>query len=382
MRVALNLEQLFQRPPGGIGRYAAELARVLPAVGSPGEVTVLPFVARHARDDVGATMRAAGLDHTAPLVLPFPRRLLYEAWNRYGLVDPADAARSLGTPDVVHAPSVAVPPRRATPLVVTVHDAAPVRFPDTFPRRGRRFHALGFRAAASRADAIVAPTAAAADEIAQYTTIDRDRIRPIHHGVDHRVASDDDVACAREALGIADRPYVCWVGTLEPRKDVGVLVDAFVRVLEHDDVPHRLVLVGPAGWLDASDDAARRAASLGDRVRLVGAVEPDRLRALYRGADVFALPSRHEGFGLPVLEALAQGTAVLASDLPVLREIAGDAARYAPPGAVEAWSAALAALLADDGARAALGVAGIARAAEFTWERCAREHLEVYRSVV
>jgi glycosyltransferase involved in cell wall biosynthesis len=306
-------------------------------------------------------------------------------WNRLGMMDPVGMVGSKGrvrAPDVVHAPSVAVPPRGRVPLVVTVHDAAPLRFPDTYPRRGRRFHAHGFAAAALRADAIVAPTAAAADEVAEFTAIARERIRPIHHGVDHTVATDEEVARTRDELGVGDRPYVCWAGTLEPRKDVGVLVDAFARAVAADDLPHRLVLAGPSGWLAGQAAVAERAAALGDRVLLVGAVEPGQLRALYRGADVFALPSKHEGFGLPVLEALAQGTTVLASDLPVLREVAGDAARFAPVGDVEAWAVSLGSLLGDPDGRERLGVAGVARAATFTWERCAREHLEVYRSVV
>ena len=174
--------------------------------------------------------------------------------------------------------------------------------------------------------------------MAAHTGIARERITPIHHGVDHTLATDAEVAAVRDELGIAERPYVCWVGTLEPRKDVGVLVDAFARLVERDDIPHRLVLVGPDGWLDGAAAAAHRAAGLGERVRFVGSVASDRLRALYRGADLFALPSRHEGFGLPVLEAAAQGTAVLASDLPVLREVAGDAARFAPAGDADAWA--------------------------------------------
>ena len=240
--------------------------------------------------------------------------------------------------DVVHAPSMAVPPRprrrsgERVPLVVTVHDAATLRFPETYPRRGRRFHELGFAATAARADAIVAPTAAAADEVAEYTSIARDRIHPIHHGVDHELARDDEVRATRVLHGLADDPYVVWAGSMEPRKDVGTLVDAFARVVTVNDLPHRLVLVGPAGWLAESDALARRAAPLGDRVVFTGRVGPNEIRALYRGADVFALPSRHEGFGLPVLEAMAQETAVLCSDLPVLREIAGDAATYLSRG--------------------------------------------------
>ncbi len=384
MRVALNLEQCLQRPPGGIGRYAAELARVLPTLGAPGEVVVVPFVARHRPAAVRAVLAERGIAGDA-VVLTWPRPVLYEAWNRLGRLGPLRSRHSLALRDVdvVHAPSVAVPPRGAVPLVVTVHDAAPLRFPETYPRRGRRFHETGFAAAAARADAIVAPSAAAADEVAEFTAIDRDRITPIHHGVDHRRATDDDVARTRAALGLRpDEPYVAWVGTLEPRKDVTTLIAAFGRAVVDRGLPHRLVLVGPPGWLEGADAAARAAAAFGERVLFTGPVPADTLRSVYAGADVFALPSRHEGFGMPVLEAMAQGAAVLASDLPVMHEVGADAVAYAPVGDVSAWAETLGALLDDATARATLGAAGVARAAGFTWEASAAAHLAVYRSVV
>src|SRR5262249_13693416 len=169
MRVALTLEQCFQRPPGGIGRYAAELGRLLPKTEDPVDgapVEVVPFVARHSNREIDAVWSDLDLP-TRPVVLRSPRRALYELWNRWNRADPLgdNGATALHDVDVLHAPSVAVPPRGRAPLVVTVHDAAPLLFPDTYTRLGRRFHELGFAAAAARADAIVAPTAAAADEV-------------------------------------------------------------------------------------------------------------------------------------------------------------------------------------------------------------------------
>lgn len=379
----------MQRPPGGIGRYAAELARLLPDVGvadgpaGRGEFEVVGFVARHPRRGIDAAMRSLALPERVTS-LPWPRPLLYELWNRWGLADPARhrGAGGLRSVDVVHAPSVAVPPRGRVPLVVTVHDAAPVLFPETFPARGRRFHELGFRAAARRADVVIAPTEAAADEIATHTEIPRARITVIHHGVEVVVASTAAVDAARAELGLGSEPYVLWVGTLEPRKGVDVLIDAFARVAAGGGSAHRLVLVGPRGWRQGLAHAKEHAAGLGHRVVFTGPVEPARLRALYRGADLFAFPSRHEGFGLPVLEAGAQGAAVLASDLPVLREVAGDAAAFVAEGDVAAWAEALEALLGDPARRAALGAAGRARASQFTWLASASRHAEVYRSLV
>ena len=385
MRVALNLEQCFQRPPGGIGRYAAELARLLPETADPldgARVDVVPFVARHSQRELDAVWPDLGVP-TRPVVLRTPRRALYELWNRWNRADPLadNHATALRDVDVVHAPSVAVPPRGRAPLVVTVHDAAPLLFPETYTRLGRRFHELGFAAANARADAIVAPTAAAADEVAAHTAIARDRIHPIHHGVDHTLATDAQVEAVRLVFDL-EAPFVLWVGTLEPRKNVGVLVDAFARAVDDADLPHDLVLAGPQGWLSESDAVAQRAASLGRRVRFTGALSPDELRALYRGADLFALPSRHEGFGLPALEAMAQGSAVVCSDLPVLREVTGGQARFVAPDDVDGWSDALVSLLGDHAARTAVGEAGRVHSRGFTWARSCAEHAEIYRSVL
>jgi glycosyltransferase involved in cell wall biosynthesis len=384
MRVALNLEQCFQRPPGGIGRYTAELARLLPQTEDPadgGKLEVVPFVARHSAREIDAVWSDLALGRR-PAVLHVPRRALYELWNRWGRADPlADGhATELRDIDVVHAPSVAVPPRGSAALVVTVHDAAPLLFPDTYPRLGRRFHELGFAAAAERADAIVAPTAAAADEVAEHTAIARDRIRPIHHGVDHTLATEAQVEAVRLVFDL-EAPYVLWAGTLEPRKNVGVLVAAFARAVADADLPHDLVLAGPQGWLSESDAIAQQAATLGRRVRFTGPLSPDELRALYRGADLFALPSRHEGFGLPVVEAMAQGTAVVCSDLPVLREVSGGQARFVSAGDVDGWADALVTRLGDDAARTAIGESGRLHSLGFTWARSCAQHAEVYASV-
>jgi glycosyltransferase involved in cell wall biosynthesis len=185
----------------------------------------------------------------------------------------------------------------------------------------------------------------------------------------------------RRSLAIGDRPYVLWVGTLEPRKGLPTLLEAFTAVVAAGDLPHRLVVVGSHGWLDTEDALAVQARALGDRVCSTGPVSEHDLRALYRGAELFAFPSRHEGFGLPVLEAMAQGTAVLCSDIPVLHEVGEEVVAYAPPGDVDAWRDALVALLRDDAGRTALAHAGRARAEGFTWERCIARTRAVYRTV-
>lgn len=383
MRVALNLEQLLQPAPGGIGRYTAELARLLPTLSDHDgdSVTLLPFVALHRRAHIRARLREAGLAHLDPVVLGLPRPLLYDAWHLVRRPQ-LQRARRLRDVDVVHAPSVAVPPKSGAALVVTAHDAAPLMFPETYPRRGRRFHEQGLAAAAERADVVITVSNAAADEIVSHTAIERERIRVVPNGVDLELATDEEVAESRRRFGLGDAPYVMWIGSLEPRKNVGILVDAFARWAVRTDLPDRLVLAGPAGWLEDESTVLAPARSLSDRVRTIGRVTDPALRALYRGADLFAFPSRHEGFGIPVLEAMAQETAVLAADIPALREVTAGAARLLPPGEVDAWVDALDELLHDDAERARLGAAGRERAQQYSWTRCAEATRAVYHEAV
>jgi glycosyltransferase involved in cell wall biosynthesis len=383
MRVALNLEQLLQPAPGGIGRYTAELARLLPTLPSTdgNEITLVPFVARHRREDVEARLQEFGLAGIDPVVLPLPRPLLYDAWHllrrpRLG------RSRRLRYADVVHAPSVAVPPKSNAPLVVTAHDAAPLMYPETYPRRGRRFHTQGLAAAAKRADLVITVSESAAEELSTYTAIPRERMRVVPNGVDLDIATDAQVEAARREFGLDDAPYVFWIGSLEPRKNVGLLVDAFVRWALHTDLPHRLVLAGPAGWLEDEASVLAPARRLGDRVRTLGRVGDPALRALYRGADLFAFPSLHEGFGIPVLEAMAQETPVIAADIPALREIASGAAVLRAPDDLDAWVAALDNLLHDDAELSRLGNAGRARAQSYSWTRCAQETRAIYLEAV
>jgi glycosyltransferase involved in cell wall biosynthesis len=267
-------------------------------------------------------------------------------------------------------------------LVVTVHDAGFALFPTSYPRRGRRFHVQGTRRAARLARLVIAPSHAAAEEIVTHTPITASRVRVVHHGVDQRRAEHAVTERLLATLGLSDVPFVLWVGTLEPRKNVGTLVRAMAELVRRDGPPLHLVLVGPRGWVDAGLVSADDAARLGPRLHVLGTVGSGELRSLYAAATAFAFPSLHEGFGMPVLEAMVQGTTVICADIPALREVAGEAAYLVDPVDVRAWTDALEKVAVDEVLRARLGSAGAQWAARFTWPRAAMETRAVYEEAL
>lgn len=380
MKVAVNAEQLLYHSPGGIGRYTAQILSGLPRLFPDDQVVA--FTARHPRRTVNAALRAAGVSDQATAgpatILGLTRPVLYESWLRFGR---PRLPSSLDT-DLVHAPSVAVPPHPQVPLVVTVHDVASELFPESFPRRGRHFHRLGLRAAERRADIVLTVSDASAADIAEHTSIEPERIRVVHNGVEPMPLEQEHRARILRALGLTDRMYVLWLGSFEPRKGVGTILAAMAELRRRRANPDvHLVVAGYAGWLeDGLVDPADRAA-LGDSLRQIGRVNEEELWALYGGAALFTFPSRYEGFGLPVVEAMSQGTPVVASDIPAMREVSAGAAKLVSPSSPQAWVDAIEELLDDEGARTRLAEAGVARSRELTLESTLRGIRAVYAEV-
>jgi glycosyltransferase involved in cell wall biosynthesis len=380
LRVAVNAEQLLYRSPGGVGRYTAQLLTLLPAAYPDCEVRA--FTARHDAAAVDAALAGRGVSEpvragVARQVLPRP--LLYEAWHRLG----RPKLHGLGEPDLIHAPSLAVPPSSGRPLVVTVHDAAPELFPEAFTPHGRRFHHAGLAAAARRAAAVIAVGQAAADEIVAHSPIPADLIRVVPNGVEPPPPDPAGDAATLARLGLAGRRYVFWNGSLEPRKGVGTLVAAMAELRRRrPDLEAETVLAGFEGWQNQSLVDPADVAGLGPSLHRLGQVSEADLWALYRGAALFAFPSRHEGFGLPVVEAMSQGVPVVASDIPVLAEVSGGAAVLVRPGPAEQWADAIEGLLDDDRARDAMAEAGRARSRVFSGAKWAAGTRAVYEQIV
>jgi glycosyltransferase involved in cell wall biosynthesis len=278
--------------------------------------------------------------------------------------------RATGPVDLVHATGVAVPPPSA-PLVVSVHDLAYVHDPDHFTAHGLRFFERALDLTRRHAKLVLCSSQATVDDCRR-EGFDPGRLRLVPLGVRSVPVDARAVDEVRRRYAL-DRPYVLFVGTIEPRKNLPALLDAFARL---DRPELELLIVGPTGW---GDDIGPRVAAFGDRVRTTGFLAGDELRALYSGAAVFCYPSLLEGFGLPVLEAMAQGTPVVTSLGTATEElVAGGAGLAVDPRDPAAIAGALAAVLDDSALAAGLVSAGLDVARAHTWERTARLTLAVY----
>jgi glycosyltransferase involved in cell wall biosynthesis len=360
LRVALTLEQCWHAVPGGTARSALESARALQ---EHTDLRLVGVAARHSGPPPQAWTPTIPVEHLA-----LPRNLLYESWH---YLRRPHVQRATGEVDVIHATGVAVPPKSA-PLVVTVHDLAFLHDPAHFTRHGLRFFRRALDLTRADADLVVVPSEATRDDCVAHG-FDEARVRVVPWGIDAAPATPDEVAAARAQRRLT-RPYVLWTGTIEPRKNLPTLLRAFAQVDSGAD----LVLVGPQGW---NEDLDRLIAPVRSRVHVIGFVPADDLAPLYAGASVFAYPSLREGFGLPVLEAMAQGTPVVTSTGTSTAEVAGDAGLLVDPRDEAGLADALGALLDDRDRAEALGEQGRRRAMTFTWVRAAEAFAALYREV-
>jgi glycosyltransferase involved in cell wall biosynthesis len=371
MRIALQVDQLFFQAPGGVGTYIRNL---VPAMASRDPSLELSLF--HARFASPEAPERWMRDHWVE-ELPATIRTLYPRWNLFAR--PALPA-SLRAADVLHATNhVAIPPAaEGQRLVVTVHDLAFEYFPGLFPRPWRLLYKAALRAAVRRADAILTPSRNTAEDVLSRTHVDPRKLHvvPLASSLPTGALDADEVLARLKVPS----PYVLFVGTLEPRKNLVRLVRAYRRVAA-DGFPHALVLAGPLGWHHES--LMRELALRGPgEIVMTGSLSDDELDAVYRAAAVFVYPSLYEGFGLPVVEAMARGVPVVASSTSAVPEVAGDAAIGVNPRSVRDIARAIESLIADVDLADRSAARGRAQAERFSWDETARLTLEVYDRVV
>lgn len=339
----------------GVSRYIGELVDGLNDTKAPDDRVIL----------LG---RIPGLITDAPSA-----RIL---WEQTGL----PASMALHRLDVLHGPMHVVPILTRIPSVMTVHDLAFLRFPGQLPGNRRAFLVAATRMSTHKVDRIITVSHNTADDVIDWLKVPEGKVEAIPLAPSSRVkpVSGRSLDVFRMKWNI-DCPYVLAVGTLEPRKNLPLLLRAFARI--KDEVDHQLVLVGPEGWLTAELRQTLNELDLGDRVRLTGFVSDEELGGWYSAADLFAFPSLYEGFGLPSLEAMRCGAPVLASNSSCFPEVVGNAGVLISPTDESLWAETMRELLRDPDRRGELARQGLARAGEFSWRRTAEETHRVYTEI-
>ena len=354
---------------GALGRYVDGLVAALGAAGAD-----LAVACQRADEErYGKLVPSARIAAGPTAIAHRPARL---AWEQTGL---PLVAQQVGA-DVLHAPHYTMPLRPGVPAVVTVHDLTFFTEPDAYNMVTATFFKSAIRTAARRATRLLVPSKATRDELVRVLGTDPARIDVAHHGVDSTLFHRPDETQIRQVsdrLGLHGQSYLAYLGTLEPRKNVPALITGWAAAVADLPDPPALVLGGSSGWSEEVDQAV---AAVPAHLRLIrpGYLRFADLPGFFGGALVVACPSRGEGFGLPVLEAMACGVPVLTTHRASLPEVGGDAVAYTEPDAASI-EAALRALLAEPARREALATAGYTRAQEFTWAASAEAHLASYQ---
>jgi glycosyltransferase involved in cell wall biosynthesis len=353
---------------GGVGRYVDGLLQALSGV----EHCLTVVCQRTDAERYGRILPHADIVVGPVAVIHRPTRLAWEQTGLPLLAQQHDA-------QVIHSPFYTCPLRASCPVTVTVHDATFFTEPDHYDKARGTFFRSAIKTSLRRAARVIVPSKATRDELIRLLDADPTSVDVAYHGVDPAAfhpPSDDERARVRARLGLVDTEYVAFLGAKEPRKNVPALVRGWVRAVADRDRPPALVVAGGDGH---DDDIDKAVAEVPSHLRLLrpGYLRYTDLPGYLGGALVAAYPSHGEGFGLPVLEAMACGAAVLTTPRLSLPEVGGDAVAYTGESAAEI-ARDLSALLDDDERRADLGRRGYERSREFSWEQSAEVHVAAW----
>ncbi len=362
---------------GGIATYAACL---LTELARSGCIEILILWCAHRAAAAGA--RPLGLS-TAVVVEPGPLGRFLDRLGRLACGNPLSIETCAGPLDVFHGPNYFLPAQRGrAALVVTVHDLSALRHAEWHPTRRLMVHRIALHRTVQKVDHVITDSEAIRAEVIRYLGAPPEKVTAIYPAPSpgFRPQTPTEVKPTLDRWGLSPGDYLLFAGAIEPRKNLLRLVEAFTAVRKRQrDVPP-LILVGPPGW--RNQEIRDRLATAGPRVRYLGYLSNDDLSALMAGCAAFVMPSLYEGFGLPVLEAMASGVPVVASRGGALEEVAGDAAILVDPQEADDIAAGIERLLDDAELRETLVQKGLARAAPFSWERTARETLSVYEQAI
>lgn len=363
MRIGIDYTAAV-RQRAGIGRYARSLIRALARRDHENDYVLLS-----AGKEPDAEPWPANFSLRA---LPVTDRHLSILWQKLRLPLPVEWLT--GRLDLFHSPDFVLPPVRKARTVLTIHDLSFLRHPECSSPALLEYLMSAVPRSVARADLILADSQSTQHDLIELMGMDPARIRVVYPAVDDTFARSNQagVAAVRARHDIGG-PYILSLGTLQPRKNYVRLIEAFRILKDTSDIPHRLVIGGGPGWLYEPIYETIETLGLQDEVRMLGYVDEGDLPALYTGADVFCFPTLYEGFGIPVLEAMACGTPVVASNTSSLPEAAGDAALLMSPTDTEAMAEALGRAITDTDLREHLIQSGLVQCQRFSWSDSARD---------
>lgn len=367
----------------GIGRYTRGLVTALAELDADDEFVL--FVAgggpSHAPHE-GQKLNAPVPDNFHIRNLPLSERIWTVIWHRVRLPLPVELFT--GPVDVFHSPDYVLPHVRRAKAVVTIHDLSFLQCPEGSEPKLRRYLARAVPRAVSRADLVLADSDNTRNDIVELFGTSPDKVEVLYPGVEGSFGPVRDEALlsrARAVYGL-DTPFILTVGTLEPRKNHVLLLDAYAVLRERSDVQHKLVIAGAKGWLYEGVFRRVEELSLEEDVIFLGFVPDEDLPAVYSLAEVFVFPSLYEGFGLPPLEAMACGTPVVTSRSSSLPEVVGEAGLMVPLDDSSALADEIQRVLNDRGLRDSLAERGVSQAQKFTWRRAGTKLLTLYRRLL
>ena len=375
MRIGLEITAAVQQS-GGIGRYVREMLSALSDIDQSNQYRL--FYASKNRSN--HTMLDLP-DNFRVRQLPVNDIWLARIWQRIRLPLPVELIT--GSLDIYHSPDFTLPPTLSDiPTLLTVHDLSFLRAPESAAPGLRGYLEIAVKRSVKLATHVLADSQSTKDDLIELYATPEDKITVLYAGVSSAfrpVTDSNKLMKVREHYKLGEKPFVLSVGTLQPRKNHVTLIKAFEQALS--DSEYNLVLAGGQGWSYEEVHELVRSRGLQHRVLFPGFVADEDLSALYSSADVMTFPSLYEGFGLPVLEAMACGVPVLASTTSCLPEVAGGAAVFVNPKNVEAMSDALLKLVSNVDLRKTLREKGFERVEQFSWQSSAVKLLGVYRDL-
>lgn len=361
------------RQRAGIGRYTRSLIRALSQQDEANQYALyVPRDARYLEDTYSfpKNFRVAAA--------PLNERYMVALWQRAQI--PLAVEIFTGRADVFYSPDFVLPPTRARKKILTVHDLSFLRVAETAVPNLKWYLEGAVPRAVERADLILADSDATRNDLIEFFQTPPERVRTLYSGYDamfQRVTDADELARVRATYKL-EKPFILNVGTIEPRKNLARLIEAFARLPQRDDLD--LVIAGGRGWMYDEIYAAPQKFGVSASVRFLGFTPDADLLALYALAEMFVYPSLYEGFGLPVLEAMACGAAVVTANNSSLPEVAGDAAVLIDARDTDALAGAMARFLDDTAWRGMMQQKALAQAKKFSWEKSARELRAVFQT--